>query len=54
MLCPYGDYFAQTISSMQDEYGQELEVANRPQTPIYIAMDHPVQPEAFLRKRREQ
>lgn len=51
-LRPVGKFFTQTIEAMTDEHGAELEVANRPQSLVYIKTDQPVEPDTFLRKER--
>lgn len=53
LLRPAGDFVTQTVSYMEDEYGTELEVANRPQTIVKIKMEIPVEPNTFIRQRRE-
>ena len=52
-LRPVGKFFTQTITLMQDENGQELEVANRPQSVVYVKTQCPVEPDTFLRQERE-
>lgn len=51
-LRPVGKFFSQTIEGMTDEHGADLEVANRPQSLVYIKTDQPVEPDTFLRKER--
>lgn len=52
-LCPDGSFFTQKIEYMTNEDGEELEVANRPQSIAYIRTDRAVMKDAFMRKRRE-
>lgn len=52
-LRPVGKFFKQTISYMTDESGVELEVANRPQSIVYVKTDCPVEPDTFLRRKKE-
>lgn len=51
-LRPVGKFFKQTIDYMTDENGVELEVANRPQSIVYIKTDLPVEPDTFLRQEK--
>lgn len=52
VLGPTGKFFTQTVTEMRAEDGKEIEVANRPQSTVYIKMDQPVEPDAFLRKKK--
>lgn len=52
-LCPDGSFFTQTIEFMTNEDGEELEVANRPQSIAYIKTDKKVLKDAFMRKKRD-
>jgi putative protease len=50
---PGRDYFQQTLVEMKDEEGTPIQSAPHPQQMILIKMDHPVQPNHMLRKRKE-
>lgn len=52
-LRPVGRFFTQTIRCIQDADGNELEVANRPQSVVYVRTDQPVEPDTFLRQERK-
>ena len=51
-LCPDGSCFTQTIEYMTNEDGEELEVANRPQSIAYIKTARRVLKDSFMRKKR--
>ncbi len=51
-LRPVGQFFKQKITVMQDADGKPLEVANRPQSKIYIKTDQPVEADTFLRQEK--
>lgn len=51
-LRPVGKFFKQTIQDMTDENGVPLEVANRPQSIVYVKTDVPVEPDTFLRQEK--
>ena len=51
LLRPVGKFFNQKVSYMTDSDGNEIEVANRPQSIVYVKTDMPVEPDTFLRKR---
>lgn len=51
-LRPVGQFFKQKIAVMQDADGNLLEVANRPQSKIYIKTDQPVEADTFLRQEK--
>lgn len=51
-LRPVGKFFTQNIEYMCDENGIEIEVANRPQSIVYIKTDQPVEPDTFLRVKK--
>ena len=51
-LRPVGKFFTQSIEYMCDENGIEIEVANRPQSIVYIKTDQPVEPDTFLRVKK--
>ncbi len=53
-LRPVGKFFAQTIEEMLDEHGAPLEVANRPQSAVFIKTDFPVEADTFIRKKRDK
>lgn len=53
-LRPYGDFYEQKIELMTDEDGTEIEVANHPQSVVYIKCDIELEPDTFLRMQREQ
>lgn len=48
-LRPYGDFHEQVIEYMTDEDGNEIEVANHPQSTIYVRCDVNVEPDTFMR-----
>ncbi len=51
-LCPDGSFFTQNIDKITDEEGKEIEVANRPQSVVYIKTDKKVEKAAFMRKKK--
>lgn len=51
-LCPDGSFFTQIIEYMTDADGNELEVANRPQSIAYIKTDKKVSKDSFMRKKK--
>lgn len=51
-LRPVGKFFTQKISYMCDAEGNEADVANRPQSIVYVKTDYPVEADTFLRKKR--
>lgn len=51
-LCPDGSFFTQIIEYMTDADGNELEVANRPQSIAYIKTDKKVPKDSFMRKKK--
>ena len=53
-LRPVGKFFEQTIEAMTDENGVPLEVANRPQSIVYIKTDFPVEKDTFLRQEKQK
>ena len=53
-LCPDGSFFTQKIEYMMDADGNEIEVANRPQSIAYVKTDKKVLKDSFMRKRREK
>lgn len=52
-LRPHGDFVKMKISYMENEDGEELEVANRPQDTVRIKTDIPVECESMMRAPRE-
>lgn len=53
-LCPDGSFFTQKIEYMTDGDGNELEVANRPQSVCFVRTDKKVLKDSFMRKKREK
>lgn len=53
-LCPDGSFFTQKIEYMTDGDGNEIEVANRPQSVCLIRTDKKVLKDSFMRKKREK
>ncbi len=51
-LRPYGDFSKQTIEYMTDADGAEIEVANHPQSTVFIKTDIELEPGTFIRKRK--
>lgn len=51
-ICPDGTFFTQKIEKITDENGEEIPVANRPQSIVYIKTDKKTEKNAFMRKRR--
>ncbi len=51
-LRPVGKFFTQSIEYMHDENGVEIEVANRPQSIVYVKTNQPVEPDTFLRVKK--
>ncbi len=52
-LCPDGSFFTQKIEKITDTDGNEIEVANRPQSIVYIKTDKRVEKAAFMRKKKQ-
>ena len=52
-LRPQGDFVKHTIEYMEDGDGNELEVANRPQSVAKIRIDVPIEVDAMMRGVRE-
>lgn len=48
-LRPYGDFYEQVIDCMTDENGCEIEVANHPQSTIFVKCDIELEPDTFMR-----
>lgn len=53
-LRPYGKFFTQTIEYMEDADGNELEVANRPQSIVRLKVNEEVEPDTFMRMQRKK
>ncbi len=51
-LRPYGDFSKQVIEYMTDENGIEIEVANHPQSTVFIKTELELEPETFIRKKK--
>lgn len=51
-LRPIGKFFTQKIEYMCDADGNEIEVANRPQSTVYIKTKEPVEADTFVRQKR--
>ncbi len=52
-LCPDGTFFTQKVERMTNADGEEIEVANRPQSIVCIKTDRKVIKDTFMRKKRE-
>ena len=52
-LRPVGHFFEQELNEMYDQDGNPIDVANRPQSVVYIKMDQPVEKDTFLRQERK-
>jgi len=52
-LRPKGDFVKHKIEYMEDENGEELEIANRPQDIVRIKIDIPIERDAMMRGVRE-
>ncbi len=53
-LCPDGSFFTEKIEKIEDENGIELEVANRPQSIVYIKTSRKAEKDSFMRKKRDE
>ncbi len=53
-LCPDGSFFTEKIEEIKDENGIALEVANRPQSIVYIKTSKKAEKNAFMRRKREE
>ncbi len=51
-LRPYGDFSKQVIEYMTDADGNEIEVANHPQSVVYIKTKLELEPDTFIRKKK--
>ena len=52
-LRPFGDFHAQVIEYMTDGEGNEIEVANHPQSVVYIKSEIELEPDTFIRMERK-
>lgn len=52
-LRPVGKFFTQEIGLILDAEGNEIQVANRPQSTVYVKTEQPVEPDTFLRMERK-
>ena len=51
-LRPVGKFFTQTIEELYDADGEAIDVANRPQSKVYVKVDQPVEKDTFIRQAR--
>lgn len=51
-LCPDGSFFTQKINEIIDEKGRSIDVANRPQSIVYIKTEQKAEKSSFMRKKR--
>ena len=51
-LCPDGSFFTQKIDYLKDADGNDVEVANHPQSEVLIRTDKPTPTDSFMRKRK--
>ena len=49
---PVGKFFSQTVTELYDDNGVPLEVANRPQSKVFVKTEEPVEIDTFLRQER--
>ncbi len=52
-LCPDGTFFKQKIGTITNADGSETDVANRPQSIVYIKTDQRAEKASFMRKKRK-
>ena len=52
-LCPDGSFFTQKIEKITDTDGNEIEVANRPQSVVYIKTAQRAEKASFMRKKKQ-
>ncbi len=52
-LLPTGTFFSQKVSYMVNEAGEEITVANRPQSIVYVRCDQPVETDTFMRQEKK-
>ena len=50
---PNTDFFVQNLTEMYNEEGEPIESAPHPQQILKIKMEHPVEPNFMLRKKKE-
>lgn len=53
-LRPYGKFFTQKIEVMTDADGNELDVANRPQSIVKIKVDFPLEKDSMMRMEKKK
>ncbi len=50
---PVGKFFTQTVEELYDEKGEPIEVANHPQSTVYVKVKEPVEADTFFRQERK-
>lgn len=53
-LCTDGTFFTQEIEYLTDENGEPMDVANHPQSVVYVKTLNPVTKDSFMRKKRSE
>ena len=53
-LRPYGKFFTQNIEYMEDADGNELEVANKPQSIVKMKVDFPLEKDSMMRMEKKK
>lgn len=53
-LCTDGTFFTQEIEYLTDENGKSTDVANHPQSVVYVKTSNPVTKDSFMRKKRSE
>lgn len=53
-LCTDGTFFTQKIEYLTDENGEEIDVANHPQSTVFVKTPTPVTKDSFMRKKRSE
>ena len=53
-LCTDGTFFTQEIEYLTDENGEPTDVANHPQSVVYVKTSNPVTKDSFMRKKRSE
>ncbi len=53
-LCTDGTFFTQEIEYLTDENGEPTDVANHPQSVVYVKTLNPVTKDSFMRKKRSE
>lgn len=53
-LCTDGTFFTQEIEYLTDENGEPADVANHPQSVVYVKTLNPVTKDSFMRKKRSE